>query len=234
MIYKMCLVESARDLSFASKSSGRDFYRGAVERTTSTHGHHRYYRHKIKRERKSDGNRTVLQPVILGINKDIRDEAIKLLYTQTFHFSNAHAFQLWFARISPANRMLLKNIVIKGWTDYKFSRSKGVHHVFSLLTSATNVKSILLDRHVWSESDTPTNRYHRTTFTGNPSGLWRDIEYWADAIDAAQGKGAAKAALKFTKVCFGSEKEIEDEDEIVEKREKEFMAQMKFSEKAEQ
>jgi hypothetical protein len=53
-------------------------------------------------------------------------------------------------------------------------------------------------------------------------------------MDVAHGKGAAKAALKFTKLCFGSVKEIEDEDEAVEKREKEFMAQMKFSEKAEQ
>jgi hypothetical protein len=53
-------------------------------------------------------------------------------------------------------------------------------------------------------------------------------------MDVAHGKGAAKAALKFTKVCFGSVKEVEDEDESVEKHEQEFMAQLKFSEKAEQ
>jgi len=53
-------------------------------------------------------------------------------------------------------------------------------------------------------------------------------------MDAVHGKGAAKAALKFTKVCFGSVKEIENEDQAVEKREKDFMAQLKFSERVEE
>jgi hypothetical protein len=230
MIYKACLVESARDLSYTSKSSGREVYRGHLERSTATWGRYRY---KAKRERRYDANRTTLQPVILRINKAIREEAIHYLYAQTFHFSSRHAFQLWFARISPANRMLLKSIVIRGWTEYKFGRGKDVHH-FSLLSSATGIRSIVLDRHVWSENDTPANSYRFTTFTGHPASLWRDIEYWADAIDTAQGKGAAKAALKFTKLCFGSVREIEQEDEAVEKRENDFMAQLKFSEKAEQ
>lgn len=228
MIYKACLVESARELSFVSKSTGREIFRGTMKRTTNRYGG---YNFKTKRERSDDPNRTTLQPVILHLNKTIRDEAIHQLYAQTFHFANTHVFQQWFSRISPANRMLIRSVVIKGWTDYRFARTKDVPHVFSLLTSATNVRSVLLDRHVWSETEGPSNYYYNRSFTGNAFGFWQDIEYWADAMDAAHGKGAAKAALKFTKACFGSLKEIEDGKEDVEKREKDFMAQLKFSEK---
>jgi hypothetical protein len=231
MIYKMCLVESARELSFVSNSTGRDVYRGTVKRSNNGWG---AYNFKTKRERTWDANRTALQPVILRINKAIRDEAIDLLYSQTFHFATTHAFQQWFMRISPANRMLLRNIVIKGWTDYRTGRAKDVQHIFTLLMSAPNLRSILLDRHVWSENHGVIRSYHNKNFTGDARNFWRDIEYWADVMDAARGKGTAKAVLKFTKVCFGSEKEVEDEDEDVEKREKEFMAQLKFSEEAEQ
>jgi len=230
MIYKECLVESARDLSFATKSNGRDLFRGASKKTNDR----RFggYQHKFKRERSNDPNRTTLQPVILRINKEIREEATPYLYAQTFHFATTQTFQLWFSRISPANRMLIRSIVIKGWTDYRFARSRDVQHIFSLLMSATNVRSILLDRHVWGPNDGPVNSYRNASFTNNASGFWRDIEYWADAVDVAHGQGAAKATLKFTKLCFGSEKEIEKKDEVVEKREKDFMAQLKFSEKA--
>jgi hypothetical protein len=119
-------------------------------------------------------------------------------------------------------------------TDYRFARSKDVQIVFSLLTSATNIRSIHLDRHFWPETSSPGHYPFNTSFTGHAYHFWRDIEYWADAMDAAHGKGAAKAALMFTKLCFGSVKEIEDGSEAVETREKEFMAQLKFSEKAEQ
>jgi len=102
-----------------------------------------------------------------------------------------------------------------------------------LLTSAINVRSILLDRHVWSETDGPALSYRNVSFTNNAYNFWRDIQYWAGAIDAVHGKGTAKATLKFTKLCFGSVKEIEKEDKVVEEREQEFMADLKFSEKVE-
>lgn len=229
MIYKECLVESARALSFVGKNNGREVYRGTMKKYDRSWGG---YTFKVKRERSNDPNRTALQPVILRLNKAIRNEAIQLFYAQTFHFATTHAFQVWFARISPANRMLLRSIVIKGWTDYRHSRVMDVQHVFSLLMSATNVKSILLDRHVWSDNHSVFLR-NRGTFTSNASNFWRDIQYWADAMDAAHGKGTAKAALKFTKLCFGSVKEIKNEDTALEEREKDFMAQLKFSEKAE-
>ncbi|KAI4777020.1 hypothetical protein E4T52_08046 [Aureobasidium sp. EXF-3400] len=230
MIYKACLVESARELSYVSKTTGREVFRGSMKKSSRSWGG---YNFKTKRERSYEPDRTALQPVILRVNKAIRDEAIQHLYTQTFTFATTHAFQVWFARITPINRMLLKSIVIKGWTDYRHSRLMDVQTVFSLLMSATNIKSITLDRHVWSEDHTIFPNARAAAFTNNAVNFWRDIEYWADAVDAVHGKGAAKAVIKFTKVCFGSVKEIEKEDKAVEKREKDFMAQLKFSEKVE-
>ncbi|KAG9942440.1 hypothetical protein KCU85_g9203, partial [Aureobasidium melanogenum] len=227
MIYKACLVESTKDLSYISKSNGRDIVRGSMKRSTNSWGGWRY---RIERDRY---DRTPLLPVILRINKAIRDEAIGYLYAQPIHFATTHTFQLFFGRLSPANRMLLRNITIDGWTDTKHARVKDVQIIFSLLISATNVKSIHITRRAYHSNDGP--RYHRRSsgFTADGYSFWRDIEYWADAMDAAHGKGAAKTALTFTKLCFGSPRELENEEEVVEKREKEFWAQLKFAKKAE-
>lgn len=228
MIYKACLVESAKDLSYVTKSNSRDLIRGSMERKT-----HRWrgwvYRIKLDRW---DVQRTSLQPVILRINKAIRDEALPYLYAQQFHFATTHTFQIFFGRISPVNRMLLRDIVIDGWTDTKHARNKDVQIIFSLLMSATNIRSIHLARRAQGPGDGPRFGYG-SSFTDNAYAFWSDIEYWADAMDAAHGKGAAKAALTFTKLCFGSPRELENEDEAVDKREKEFWAKLKFTEKEE-
>ncbi|KAI4729207.1 hypothetical protein E4T49_02983 [Aureobasidium sp. EXF-10728] len=230
MIYKTCLVESTRDLSFVPKSNGSDFTRGFMEKTERGHGNYTY---KVKRANQESG-RTVLQPVILRINKAIRDEAIPYLYSQPFHFTSPQAFRLFFGRLTDASRMSLRDITINGWGDSRNPRRKDVQIVFSLLISAINVRSILLNRHVWSTDDGPGSRHWRRTssFIDDPYRFWLDIEFWAFAMDAAHGKGAAKAALNFSKLCFGSVKEIENEDEEVDKREKNFMKFLHFSEEA--
>lgn len=228
MIYKACLVESAKDLSYVAKTNSRDLIRGSMERKN-----HRWrgWVYRIKRDR-WDVQRTSLQPVILRINKAIRDEAIPYLYAQQIHFATTHTFQIFFGRISPANRMLLRDIVIDGWTDNKYARNKDVQIVFSLLMSATNIRSIHLARRASGPGDGPGLGYgYGSSFTDNAYNFWRDVEYWADAMDAAHGKGAAKAALSFTKLCFGSPRELENESEAVDKREKEFWARLKFTEK---
>ncbi|KAH0365218.1 hypothetical protein KCU65_g6234, partial [Aureobasidium melanogenum] len=225
MIYKACLVESTKDLSFVSKSNGRDIVRGSMKRSTNSWGGWRY---RIERDRYEC---TPLLPVILRINKAIRDEAIGYLYAQPIHFTTTHTFQQFFGRLSPANRLLLRDITIDGWSDTKHARIKDVQIIFSLLISATNVRHIHIARRAYHPSDGP--RYHGRSsgFTTEPYNFWRDIEYWADAMDAAHGKGAAKAALTFTKLCFGSPRELENEEDVVDKREKEFWAQLKFTEK---
>lgn len=228
MIYKACLVESAKELSFVSRSNSRDLIRGSLKRSSTRW--HRWI-HRPKRDNR-DVRRTSLQPVILRINKAIRDEAIPYLYAQQIHFATTHTFQIFFGRISPANRLLLRDIVIDGWTDSKHSCVKDVQIIFSLLMSATNIRSIRLARRALSPHD-GFNFGYRSSFTDNPYNFWRDVEYWAHAMDAAHGKGAAKAALTFTKLCFGSPREIENDDEVIEKREKAFWAQLKFTEKEE-
>ncbi|KAI4717507.1 hypothetical protein E4T48_06316 [Aureobasidium sp. EXF-10727] len=231
MIYKTCLVESTRDLSFVPKSNGYEVTRGFMEKTEHGSGHYSY---KVKRA-KQESDRTVLQPVILRINKAIRDEAIPYLYSQPIHFTSPQAFRLFFGRLSDAGRMSLRDITINGWCDSRTTRRKDVQAVFSLLISATNVRSILLNRHAWSDGDDPaTNHWRRNSnFIRDPLRFWIDIEFWAFAVDAAHGKGAAKAALKFSKLCFGSVKQIDNEDEVVEQREKTFMKCLHFSEEVE-
>ncbi|KAK6006563.1 hypothetical protein QM012_006973 [Aureobasidium pullulans] len=220
MIYKACLVEPANNLSYANKTSGYDIVRGSLKRSTNRWGAWVY---RLERDR-WDTNRTALQPVILRINKAIRDEALPYLYAQPFYFTTTHTFQLFFARISPANRMLLRDVFIDGWTDTKHARVKDAQIIFSLLMSATNIRSLRLGCRPASPTD--GTRGHTSKFSYD---FWHDIEYWADAMDAAHGKGAAKAALSFTKSCFASPREIENEDEEIEKREKNFWASLRFT-----
>ncbi|KAG9854250.1 hypothetical protein KCU98_g2656, partial [Aureobasidium melanogenum] len=232
MIYKACLVESAKDLTFVTnKTNGRDIFRGSMKRSTNNNGWGGW-RYKIKHDR-NDVERTPLLPVILRINKAIRDEAIPYLYAQPIHFATTHTFQLFFGRLSPSNRMLLKDITIDGWTDTKHARMKDAQIIFSLLISATNIRSIHIARRAYAATDGPNYYGRGSGFTNEGWNFWRDIAYWADAMDAAHGKGAAKAALNFTKLCFGSPRELENEDEVVDKREKDFWAYLKFTEKEE-
>ncbi|KAI4738187.1 hypothetical protein E4T50_11349 [Aureobasidium sp. EXF-12298] len=232
MIYKACLVESAKDLTYVTnKTNGRDIFRGSMKRSQIGRNWGGW-RYKIKHDR-YDVQRTPLLPVILRINKAIRDEAIPYLYAQPFHFATTHTFQLFFGRLSPANRMLLRNITIDGWTDTKQARMKDAQIIFSLLISATNIRSINISRRAYAATDGPNYYGRGSGFTNEPYNFWRDIQYWADAMDAAHGKGAAKAALSFTKLCFGSPRELGNEDEVVDKREKDFWAQLKLTEKEE-
>lgn len=230
MIYKACLVESARDLSFISQSqaTAREFFRGSMKRSDAGWGHWSYRR---ERENRHETSRTSLQPVILRLNKAIRDEAIPYLYAQPIHFTTTHTFQLFFGRISSANRLLLRDITIDGWTDTKHASVRDPQIVFSLLTSAINIRSIRLARRSWSQTNFPTYGHYRWSFTNGPQIFWPDLEFWAHAMDAAHGRGAARAALSFTKLCFGTSREIENQLEAVEKREKDFWAQCPFTEK---
>ncbi|CAD0097410.1 unnamed protein product [Aureobasidium mustum] len=230
MIYKACLVESARDLSFVSKNKAttREFFRGSLRRLNNGWGGYNY---RTERESGYEVSRTSLQPVILRINKTIRDEAIPYLYAQPIHFATTHTFQLFFACISSANRLLLRNITIDGWTDTKHASVRDPQIVFSLLMSAINIRHVRLARRAWGPTSFPTYGYHGRSFTKSPQTFWPDLENWGLAMDAAHGKGAAKAALSFTKLCFGTTAEIENESEAVEKREKDFWAQCPFTEK---
>ncbi|KAI5203686.1 hypothetical protein E4T39_04067 [Aureobasidium subglaciale] len=222
MIYKEALVESAKDLSFVSKYGFRDFFRGEMQKK-----HHHYYNDwAVRRERYISGDKTALQPAMLAVCKAFRDEALAHFYGQTFHFGQLGTLMLFLGRVSPANRMLLKHIVINGWVDSKHWR-KSILPAFNMLTAAPNIKSILMNRLVFDDSDNGINRASASDYVG----FWEDIENWALAIDGIHGKGAAKAVLKFSDICFGSKNELKMQDAAHLKRKRDFMALLKFSNK---
>ncbi|KAI5250352.1 hypothetical protein E4T47_02311 [Aureobasidium subglaciale] len=224
MIYKEALVESARDLSFVSKPNRRDFYRGEMKKK-----HYRYYGKDwaVRRDTNSDRDRTSLQPTILGVSKAFRDEAIPHFYGQTFHFGHPSTLSLFLATVSPANRMLLKHIVVNGWSYNNKVWHSSIYSAFTLLTAATNIKSIRMERPVFDDTDDGTNRHH-ARYYGN---FWKDIENWAYAVDGIHGKGTARSVLKFSDTCFGSKDQVKTQHVTYIKRKQEFMASLKFSDK---
>ncbi|THV79469.1 hypothetical protein D6D27_08976 [Aureobasidium pullulans] len=218
MIYKEALVESARELTYASKGHGRNFFRGYTVKKPTRWGSHKIL---VKHEKTNEQKRTSLQPVLLRVCKAFRDEALPFFYGQKFHFATPATLQLFLARISPINRMLLRHIVLRGWADWNIC-AKDLHHVFAMLTSATNIKSILLDRIIVGKTDGNRHMHGGDKF-------WEDIQWWADAVDSAHGKGAAKDVLKIKSICFGSKEEIKNKEKDYIKRKKSFMANLKFS-----
>ncbi|KAI5204041.1 hypothetical protein AUEXF2481DRAFT_32695 [Aureobasidium subglaciale EXF-2481] len=183
MVYKEALVESRKDLSFVSKHQQREIFRGTLQKKH----HHLYYGNEWAVKRESYySDRTVLQLALLRVCKDINAEALPYFYGQTFSFGQPGTLMLFLGRVSPANRLLLRNIIVKGWIDNKNWR-KNIFPAFTMLSAATNIKGILLDRVVYNDADDGVYR----RFHADPAGFWQDIQYWALAVDGVHGNGAA-------------------------------------------
>jgi hypothetical protein len=227
MIYNETLVETRRDLSFVSRSEERAVCRGSFRKKTDRYN---YTSWVVSRDKTKDRDRTPLQPVLLRVCKEICTTALPFLYGQKLFFESTQALHLFLARTSPANRLLIRDIVLRCW----FERGNARMHLFgafTMLASASNIQRITMDRHVMTEND--DGAYRRYKRGGrSPVEFWEDIECWANALDDIRGKGTAKKTLQFETICFGSKKEIENKDKALFEREEEFKKALKFFEEA--
>ncbi|CAD0107639.1 unnamed protein product [Aureobasidium uvarum] len=208
MIYKPLLNESIINLSFLT-SKDYTLLRGSLIKSSTTRRYKKAITSRIL-HRPESKNITHLQPAILRVCRSIHNEALPILYRQTFYFEHPIAMKLFLFAIRPANRLLLQHVVLRGW-DYWAPNvwQEALASALDRLASAQNLKSLHLDRHVQSYQD------------GVPdwnTKIWRQeaqtkhfnehFGYWADCIDAARGKGTTKAILTFADRNFGSEDEV--------------------------
>ncbi|KAK6006740.1 hypothetical protein QM012_005748 [Aureobasidium pullulans] len=228
MIYKLLLMEDSTALILLtySRAERELVRRGCLKKQQKTHVRQVHLKTIYKPD---DETVTHLQPVILRVCKQVYDEAISILYRQTLEFEHPIALQKFLFTIGPANRLLLQHIVLRGWQDGEYPVwQQAFPSAFDRLLAASNLKSILMDRHVHSSSDLP-REYGMPKYELRPVQYFNAcVEYWVQCIDATRGKGTARSLLKFTDRNFGSEDEIAQDHQDFLRRKKLFMDNMKL------
>ncbi|KAH0254321.1 hypothetical protein KCU91_g18054, partial [Aureobasidium melanogenum] len=228
MVYKLLLEETYTALTLLTQGHSEQevVRRGCLKKQPKNHGGRQILKKTVYKA--NDEGITHLQPAILRVCKPIYDEAISILYRQTLEFEHPIALQKFLFTIGPNNRLLLLNIVLRGWQDGEFPVwQQAFASAFDRLLTAQNLRSIGMDRHTYSSSDTPV--IYRDPWKLTPvKHLNVRVEYWAQCIDAAKGKGTARSLLSFADRNFGSEDEIAQGAQEFLDRKKVFMENMQL------
>ncbi|CAD0083037.1 unnamed protein product [Aureobasidium vineae] len=228
MIYRLLLEETSTSLTLLTKgqASQEVVRRGYLEKQQKGHRGRQILLKTVHKAK--DKDIIHLQPAVLRVCNSIHDEAIPILYSQTLEFEHPVALQRFLYTIGHDNRLLLQHIALRGWQRDEFDTWK---HAFASalerLLSAQKIKSIHLDRHIYSPSDGVPhypNGYEKLPvdhFNGC-------VEFWVQSINAAKGKGTARSILTFADRNFGSEDEIAQGDQQFLDRKKTFMENLKL------
>ncbi|CAD0094768.1 unnamed protein product [Aureobasidium mustum] len=228
MIYKLLLEETSTALTLLTQGSSEQevVRRGCLKKQQPRRTGRQILLKTVYKA--NDETITHLQPVILRVSKSIYDEAISILYRQTLEFEHPITLQKFLFAIGPENRLLLQHIVLRGWQDDEFLVwQQALASAFDRLMTAQNLRSITMDRHIYSSSDRPKILWDKWKLVPVNHFNVR-AEYWAQFIDAAKGKGTAKSLLTFTERNFGSEDDIAQGAQDYLDRKKLFMDNMKL------
>jgi len=86
-----------------------------------------------------------------------------------------------------------------------------------------------MGRHTSSGSDGDSVYYTPKDWKLQAEKLSEHIEFWAQCLDIAKGKGTARSILLFSDRVFATEDSIDQGDEIYLKRKKVFLKELRFS-----
>ncbi|KAI4849726.1 hypothetical protein E4T44_03168 [Aureobasidium sp. EXF-8845] len=231
MIYKCLLEEQSAPLTLLTQGLADEevVRRGYLNKQKKNSGRQVL----LKTVHKANDKRiTHLIPGILRVCKTIYEEAVPILYGQTLEFEHPIALQKFLLDIGIHNRLLLQRIVLRGWQRDVFPVwQQALSSVFDRLLSAHNLKSVQLDRHTYSGSDNDSMYNDTKDWVYHANHLSARIEFWAQSIDAAKGKGTARALLTFSDRNFHAEDNIAQGDQAFLDRKKFFLEKLKLSSK---
>lgn len=231
MIYKLLLEENSNPLTLLIKGhTGLEVVRRGFhkkQKKDSSGGRQILVKTVHKPD---DENITHLTPAILRVCKTIHQEAAPFLYGQTLEFEHPIALQKFLFTIGPDNRLLLLHIVLRGWQYDVFPVwLQTLASAFERLLSAQNLKSIQMDRHTYSGSDSDSVATDPKEWDFAADHLSERVEFWAQCLDFAKGKGTARSLLSFSDRVFASEDELDEGDQIFLERKKVFLEKLRFS-----
>ncbi|KAI4729342.1 hypothetical protein E4T49_02912 [Aureobasidium sp. EXF-10728] len=228
MIYRLLLKETSTNLTLVTQvQAGQEVVRrGFLKKQQKGHSGRQILLKTVHKPK--DKDIVHFQPIVLRLCKSIHDEAIPILYGQTFDFEHPVALQKFLFTVGPDNRLLLQHIVLRGWGRDDFETWK---HAFASaldrLLSAQNLKSIHLDRHIHSRSDGA--KFYVKGYETLPVEHFNTCaEFWVQNINAARGKGTARSLLTFADRNFGSEDQIAQNDQQFLDRKKIWMDNLKL------
>jgi hypothetical protein len=232
MIYKLVLEDNSTSLTLlTSGHAGQEVVRrGYLNKQAQPSRGRQVLLKTIYKANDKEINH--LAPAILCVCKTIHEEAASILYGQTLEFEHPIALQKFLYTIGPNNLLLLLRIVLRGWQRDHFPVwLQALPSAFDRLLSAQNLKSIQLDRHTYSGSDHESMYINTQDWVYHADHLSARIEFWAQSIDVAKGKGTARALLTFSDRNFDAEDNIVQGDQASLDRKKFFLEKLKLSPK---
>jgi hypothetical protein len=162
------------------------------------HNYRRHARHqdhdaiaKSKDEYASRKSQNALTPALLGTCKQIRDEAIGILYGQEIVVQNCSTLFTWLGAIGSANRRFVRDVTIREWSGGRGVYKAHIGAAFALLADCMNLKRLFFDFEFLA--------WHRSVRAGAES-LFREGHWFFEAYGAANG-GRKDAVLDV--LCFG-------------------------------
>lgn len=86
-----------------------------------------------------------LSPQLLAVCKQVRDEALPILYGQPIICIDAFAMYEFLAGIGHHQQQYLRELVLQEWGTYRGSHRAAIHHAFTMLQNAANLRRFFID-----------------------------------------------------------------------------------------
>jgi hypothetical protein len=175
IVYTYALTDpSGINLVGAFKHRRRTVERVSADVVTEMSGH-RYHFNNPYRSKFPEP--VELVPSLLATSKQIHQEGRDILYSNELVFSDPSALYSFMLNLSPTSAKQLKHIRLKEWAHRRGIKAYN-HACFAVLTQATNIKTLRLDKMSGYASEP----------RGSASKFYRDAFPWLEAVGAAKGK----------------------------------------------
>lgn len=178
MIYTYALTDpSGVNLVGAFKHRRRTVERVSAKMASGLNNYHRPNRLLNDSFRSKFEDPVGLVPSLVAANKQTYQEGRAILYNNEFIFADTAALYGFMLNLSASGAHQLKHLRIKQWA---YGRGmKGYNHAcFAVLTQATNLKTLRLDKMSgWARKP-----------QGAASKCYRDAFPWLEAVGAAKGR----------------------------------------------
>jgi hypothetical protein len=175
IIYTYALTDpSGINLVGAFKNRRRTVERVSAD-VVSEMRRHRYHLNNSFRSKSLEP--VELVPSLLATSKQIHQEGRDFLYSNELVFPEPSALYSFMLNLSPATAKQLRHIRLKDWAHRRGIKAYN-HACFAVLTQATNIKTLRLDKMSGYSSQSK----------GAASKFYRDAFPWLEAVGAAKGK----------------------------------------------
>jgi hypothetical protein len=229
IIYKFLLLETHSELSFFTTTKEKTLIRGRISKfqaMRTSHNNNSWLRIPLPK------GESQLDPTLLRVSRGVHNEALPILYGQSFYFEHPPALSAFLLSIGATNRSLLRKIVIRGWMEKECtSWTQSLGMALTMLTTVTNLQTLRFDRRVKSFQDDgalPSVTFVVDYRVYQAHAFMHDIAFLVQSINATKGRGTAEKIITFSDLNFGSREQIIQGDQSMKDRKEAFFKIVKL------